>query len=248
MAYVMQARFGEQHYPIGRLLLHQAQTLGLSRTQIVRRLGYTDISSGHRALTGLMMTGTVPPFFTRLADALEVDQSIIEAALIATARQQDAEAAIHVLAREEAYRQAFKPHLQVQVERDIPSPIFAVALIGIKRLRIVDLPDMSTVADECQREEIVRRIIRRHYRENSGRVTSFGKITGYVFVSIVGYGGVDFGVPFDVTGRAIGSMISVPRLPEAMLGKRRADGRLNGLLRNSIIKGAPGTAEPWSAE
>src|ERR1041384_8191416 len=95
MSAVMQARFGENQYPISRLILHQAQALGLTRTEIVRRLGYGDVSSGHRALTDLMMTGTVPPFVTTLADALELDQSILEAALIATARQQDAEASVH---------------------------------------------------------------------------------------------------------------------------------------------------------
>jgi hypothetical protein len=45
MAFVVQPRFGEQHYPIGRLVLRQAQTLGLTRTMIVRRLGYADIFS-----------------------------------------------------------------------------------------------------------------------------------------------------------------------------------------------------------
>ena len=244
MASVMQPRFGEQHYPIGRLVLHQAQALGLTRTMIVRRLGYTDLSSGHRALTDLMMTGNVQPFFTRLADALEVDASTVQVALIATARQQDAEAAIHRLAQEEVYQEAFRPHLQVQVERDVPSPIFLVALTGIKRLRIIDLPDMSTAAEQGEPEQVISPIILRHYRENAGHVVCFGKITGYAFVCVAGYDGVDYGVPFDVAGQPIGSMISVPRLPEAMLGKRRPDGRLNGLLRNSIIKGAPGTAEP----
>ena len=81
MAAVMQARFGENQYPISRLILHQARALGLTRTDIVRRLGYTDLSSGHRALTDLMMTGTVPPFVTRLADAVQLDQSIVQAAL-----------------------------------------------------------------------------------------------------------------------------------------------------------------------
>jgi hypothetical protein len=250
MASVMKPRFGEQHYPIGRLILHQAQALGLTRTQIVRRLGYTDLSNGHRALTDVMMTGAVPPFFTRLADALEVDTSVVESVLIATVRQQDAEASIHRLAREEAYRQAFRPHLQVQVERDKPSPIFIVALLGIKRLRIIDLPDLDAAADEGQREEIVRTIIRRHYRETSGRVSCFGKITGYIFVCVAGYDGVDFGLPLDVDGHPTSPMVSVPRLSEATLYKRRADrdGRLNSLYRNKFVQSAPSTDERWSAE
>src|ERR1051325_7299071 len=106
------------------------------------------------ALTDLMMTGMVPPFVTKLADALQLDQSIVEAALIATARQQDAEISVHRLAKEKAYGEAFRPHLQVQVERDVPSPIFIAALLGTKRLRIVELPDMGSAADEADRDKI----------------------------------------------------------------------------------------------
>jgi hypothetical protein len=238
MAPFMQSRFGEEQYPIARLILHQAQALGLSRTMIVRRLGYTDLTNGHRALTDLMMTGTVPPFCTRLAEALEVDQSIIEAAIIATARQQDAEAAIHRLAKENAYRKAFRPHLQIQVERDRPSPVFIAALRGIRSLRIVDLPNLDAAEDESVREQIVRRIIQQHYQDNGGHASCFGAITGYVLVCIAGYD-VDFGVPYDTEGHPTGSMVSVERLPEATWGRRRGDERLGEFLRKSLIGGAP---------
>jgi hypothetical protein len=221
----MQLRFGEEQYPIARLVLHQAQALGLTRTMIVQRLGYKDLSNGHRALADLMMTGTVPPFCTRLAETLEVDQSIIEAAMIVTARQHDAEAAVHRLAKENAYREAFRPHLQVQVERDRPSPVFVAALIGVKRLRIVELPDFDGAEDESAHEQIVRPIIQQHYRDNAGHASCFGAITGYVFVCVAGYS-VDFGVPFDTEGCPTGSMVSVERLPEATWGKRGGDGRL----------------------
>jgi hypothetical protein len=233
----MVSLFGEQDFPIGRLILDRARALGLSRTKIVRRLGYTDLSSGHRAPTDLMMTGTVPPFFTRLADALEVEPSIVESVLIATARQQDAEAAVHVLAREEAYRAAFQPHLQVQTERRNPSPIFVAAILTVRRLRIVDLDGLPAGQDE--RNEIVRAVIVSHHREHVGYVPAFGKITGYVLVVLAGYGGMDFGLPFDRTGYPTGSMVSVQRLPEAMLGQRRLGGRLTGCLRTCLYRSSP---------
>jgi hypothetical protein len=242
----MQTRFGEEQYPIGRLVQHQAQALGLTRTMIVQRLGYNDLSNGHRALTDLMMTGTVPLFCTRLAEALEVDQSIVEAAIIATVRQQDAEAGVHRLAKENAYREAFRPHLQIQVERDRPSPVFIVALRGIKSLRIVDLPDLPATEVEGVREQIVQPIIQRHYRDNAGHASCFGAITGYVFVCVAGYG-VDFGVPLDTEGYPTGSMVPVERLSEATWGKRGGDGRLGELLRKSLIWGEPDTSDPGSA-
>ena len=36
----IQARFGEDTYPIGRFILDRARALGMSRTELVRRLGY----------------------------------------------------------------------------------------------------------------------------------------------------------------------------------------------------------------
>jgi hypothetical protein len=79
---IMQERFGEAEYAIGRLVLERARALGLSRSALVRRLGYKDINAGHRALVGLLMTGIVSPFFARrLADALEAGASMISTAI-----------------------------------------------------------------------------------------------------------------------------------------------------------------------
>jgi hypothetical protein len=36
----IQARHGEDVYPIGRFILDRARALGLSRTELLRRLGY----------------------------------------------------------------------------------------------------------------------------------------------------------------------------------------------------------------
>jgi len=44
----IQARHEEDAYPIGRFILERARALGLSRTELVRRLGYRQIGNGHR--------------------------------------------------------------------------------------------------------------------------------------------------------------------------------------------------------
>jgi len=61
MPTMMQARFGETEYAVGRLVLDRVRALGLSRSGLVRRLGYQDLNAGHRALTELLMTGTTSP-------------------------------------------------------------------------------------------------------------------------------------------------------------------------------------------
>jgi hypothetical protein len=232
-----QARFYEDRYPIGRFILDRANTLGITRRDLVNRLGgFRDLVKGHRALTELMLTGKVPPFFLKLAGALQVDASIIDSVLLATARQQDAEAATVALQREEAYRTAFRPHLQVQTERHIPSPIFIAALMTVERLRIVRLPDEIASVEQDERHQIVRAAITKNYRDNAGQVPAFGRITGYILVQVAGYNRLDYGIPYDRDGMQIGSMVSVRRLPDATLGVKKGDARLTGLLKNEPIK------------
>jgi hypothetical protein len=230
----MRARFGETEYAISRLVLERAKSLGLSRTELVRRLGYGNLNGGHAVLTELLMTGTQSPIIApRLAEALDVDPDLLDQVSVATARQQHDEARAQILERERAYRAAFRPHLQIQTERKVPSPIFLAALMGTARLRLISLSDDTFAADSDARDRAIKAVILQHYRDHSGRVPAFGAITGYVLVLLAGYDGLDFGLPFDEHGERIDSMCAVRRLPEAMLGKKRADGCLNGLLRLS---------------
>ncbi len=240
MSSTIQARFGEDAYPIGRLVLDRAQALGVSRTELVRRLGYQKLNNGHRALAGLLLAGKTPPFMAEnLAAALKVEQDLIDTVLLATARQRHDEARTRILEGERTYRDSFRPHLRVETERQIPSPIFVAALLTTARLRIVRLPDKSLTSSEDDQDRIVKEVIVDHYRDQGGQVPAFGAITGYVLVLLTGYDGTDFGWPFDVNGSRSGPMRKVERLPEATLGTKRGDMRLTGLLRNSPIRVLP---------
>jgi hypothetical protein len=235
---MIQPRFGEDAFPIGRFILNRASSLGLSRAELVRRLGYRDAGGGHRALSELLMTGTVPPIAARsLAGALEVDQATVDAVIALTAAQSRDTARKHILAQEEAYRAAFRPHLQVQIERQVPSPIFVAAMIGVARLRIVPLPDEAISDSQDKRDRIVKAQIVEHYRSHGGQIPAFGAITGYVLVLVPGYDGADFGVPYDRGGMPAGPMRLVQRLAGASLGLKSGGNRLslNGLLRSPPI-------------
>jgi hypothetical protein len=104
------------------------------------------------------------------------------------------------------------------------------ALLGTARLRLIFL---TFSAGEADRDRVVKAVTVEHYRDHTGRIPVFGTFTGYILVLLAGYDGTDFGLPFDVYGDRAGPMCSVRRLPEALLGKKRPDGRLNGLLRLS---------------
>jgi hypothetical protein len=72
--------------------------------------------------------------------------------------------------------------------------------------------------------------------ENGGRVPAFGGITSYVLVLVAGYGGLDFGMPFSVTGDRAGGMQKVERLGVATLGTSRGDVSLTGMLRDAPVQ------------
>jgi hypothetical protein len=234
---ILQPRFGEDRYPIGRFILVRSRVLGISRTELVHRLGYQNIGSGHRALTEVLLTGAVTSHIAKhLANALDLDDALAEAVIDATTRQKRDEASRRRVESARAYCNSFRPSLQVQTQRAVPSPIFVAALLTVARLRIIALPDEALIANEEARDRIIKTTIIDHWHENNGYVPAFGGITGYVLVLVAGYGGFDFGLPFSVTGDRAGAMQKVERLGQATLGTRRGDTRLTGLLKDSQVQ------------
>jgi hypothetical protein len=129
---------------------------------------------------------------------------------------------------ERAYCASFRPHVQVQTERTIPSPIFVAAMLTVARLRSIHLPDDALATNDEARNRFIKTIIIDHWRENNGRVPSFGGITGYVLVLVPGYGGFDFGSPFTIAGDRAGS----PSSPNPGAAWSRSNlGRAAGALR-----------------
>jgi hypothetical protein len=171
-----------------------------------------------------------------LADALEADPALVVSVIDATMGQKHDEARERRIESERAYLASFRPHLQLETERAVPSPIFMAALLTVARLRIVCLPNEALTANEEARDKIINTIIIEHWHENDGHVPAFGEITGYVLVFVAGYGGFDFGLPFSITGDRSGAMQKLQRLGEATLGTTRGATLLGGLLKDSSIK------------
>jgi hypothetical protein len=213
--------------------LARTRALGLSRSDLVHRFGYRDLGNGHKALSTVLLTGVVPLHIeNHLAEALQVDDALFRAVSDATMRQKRDEASERRAESERAYRASFRPHLQVQIARQVPSPNFVAALLTVARLRIVHLPDGALTTDDEARGRIIKTVIIDHWREKRGRVPAFSGITGYLLVLIAGYSGVDFGLPFSITGDRTGAMQKIERLGKATLGTKRGDTRLTGLLKN----------------
>ena len=239
MSSIIQPRFYEDAYPIGRLVLDRAKSLGLSRTELVQRLGYANLNTGHRALTELLMTGTPSPIIAgKLGETLEIEQDLVDAVMLATLRHKSDEARVQILAREKAYMTGFQPHLRTETARTIPEPIFIAALLTTARLRVVPTPEDIWSASPDERDRTLKRAIREHFRDQRGSVSAFGRIVGYTAVVMAGYR-FDFGHPYDVDGNPAGPMQQVGRLGAAVLGTKPGDARLTGLLKNIPISVIP---------
>jgi hypothetical protein len=230
-----QPRFGEHAYPIGRLILEHTRSLSISRTELARRLGYRNISNGHKALAEALKTGTVPAHMRKhLATALKLDDPVIESVIESTSRQRRDEWRARLLASEREHMARFQPHLRTETARTVPQPIYIAALIGTARLRLVEVPSEIWEASVDERNLLVNQVIQYHYRAHKEHVVPFGAILSYTLVTMPGYL-VDFGYPFDTAGNPAGPMQPVKRLGEATLGVKRGDTRLTGLLRNTEI-------------
>ena len=210
-------RYGEDGYAIGRLILERAAELGLGRYQLVVRLGYANISRGHRSLANALLTGRAGPFLLAgLAPALEVEQSVVDEALAATARQHGLEALAKRRAEERAYYAAFRPHLRCETERIVPQPIFIAGLLGVARLRIVPVDPRIWYKGPDTRDWLALKAICSHYREHTGKLPGYGRITGYALVLAPGVF-CDLALPYDVRGHRSGPMRPIPRLGKASL-------------------------------
>jgi hypothetical protein len=119
--------------PIAELIISRSKELGLSRSELVRRAGYQNISKGLRRLEQLCegeFRGT-RGLIQALPSVLEVSPDEVKQAVEDTLRQ-------FLEAKEAAYRKSFVPHAIIITERKTPHPIFVAAMIGVDRLLRVD--------------------------------------------------------------------------------------------------------------
>jgi len=126
----------------------------LKRWALAAAISFADLVTA----TTAMLSGMVAlQIAEHIANSLEVDETLVRVVIGATSQQKSDEARRLRIEREEAYSGSFRPHLQVQTERRVPSQIFVVALLTVARLRIIRLPDEAITADGEARDRSSRR-------------------------------------------------------------------------------------------
>jgi hypothetical protein len=178
--------------------------LGLSRGELVKRLGYKNIAKGIRRIDVLCegdLEGT-KQFLDVLPQALETSAETVKRAIDQTVREIELAEKQEAEARDKLWRENFRPHAIILTERTVPSPIFVAAIVGVETLLRIDLdPTQGPVS-----------FVRQTLDRLPQRVPAFGKPIGFV----INYS-PDKAVRFDSNGQPIAMLDKAVRPGTAIL-------------------------------
>jgi hypothetical protein len=130
----------DQEFPIGSLIARRQRELGISKGELVRRIGFKNAGKESRRLEALRQGDLTNKFvLDALPAALDVPADEVNVAIRATADQLAEEQRLRLEEEEARYRKRFTPHVLWVTERDRPSSITMVAFVGVERLLRFDL-------------------------------------------------------------------------------------------------------------
>lgn len=160
--------------PLARLINARLSTLGISRPDLMHRLGYANQVRGLRRFDDFLATGQITTHLLNgLPDVLGLDAAEVEAEA-ATRRQQIADA------EEAIARERFHPHILVLTELPPGIHFPAFAQMFTWGQKVVGLPEEFSRISSAQQVNQAARIVRRHFGENGGELCAvWGTITGY---------------------------------------------------------------------
>ena len=119
---------------VAALIRSRMAELGLSRGELVKRLGYKYLPKGIRRIDALCegdIKGT-KQCLDVLPQALETSAETVKLALDQTVREIELAEKQEAEARDKIWRENFRPHAIILTERSVPSPIFVAAMIGVE--------------------------------------------------------------------------------------------------------------------
>ena len=190
--------------PIALLIESRSRELGLRKSALVRRMGYseTGMSKGLKRLAQICRGefSLAGETLRRLPSALEVPSDVVERAV------RDSQQVLDDL-REAAARAVFRPHAIILTEKLIPRPIFIAAVTGAPRWKRIEL-DASRGPETFLDQALA--VIRQRMTMFGGTLPMFGMITGLA----INYA-YDLHVRYDLDGRETGADRSMFRSGDA---------------------------------
>jgi len=174
-------------YPIKKFVNDRIKELGISKNEVVRRTGYTNISKGLRRLEQFLInTDTAGLVAPRLHKALEIPFCELEAKVIETRKiikeKYEAEYEESLRQRDLAARAVYAPHLALFMERAVPTQICICGFTGGDSNRFIFFPkNFNELPTEEQNQLIQEKVDFAMNRfEQKGTVRFFGKIQWFV--------------------------------------------------------------------
>jgi len=165
-------------YAIQEFVLQKMNEKGITRTDLIKRAGYSNITKGIRRLDSFLAGDEYPQFLIEnLHTAIVEPKELIIEKLRITDLQIKEQDEQERLKREDFERRSFVPYLFCHTENKIPSQIFVCAILGADRLRFQKLPyNFNSLSPEEQtsaRNQVIKYILAKY----NGMIPTFGKIT-----------------------------------------------------------------------
>lgn len=132
----------DRELPIAALIRARLAVLQIKRAEIVRRIGFKNVSKGLRRLDALChgdLSVTTKFITHNLAAALDLSPDAVKMAIDGTADQLAERERLRLEEEDRAYRARFRPHVLWVTENSRPSWILGAALVGIEKLLRIDL-------------------------------------------------------------------------------------------------------------
>ncbi len=198
-------------------LIHQRmQDLGITRSDLVRRMGYANVAKGCRRIDQICCghVEMAKNLRVELSQGLEVRVEVVDKAKEVTRTEQ-------IAAEDKAYRESFKPHAVMLTEETVPSQITLYAMTGGARHRIIRFEDGSAPETHAtQAQEAL-----------PAEIPFFGPPIG----SVVNYS-PDFALKFSKESRLtemLNRAFRVGQLSVTVAGKKINEGTLSTPLKDS---------------
>lgn len=154
--------------------------LGLSRRQLVDKLGYANIYKGYALLDKIAKGNMiVKEQAERLATALEIDIKELREPLLETQRLCEEKRKAEEEEEKEKARAKFKPFIIAVGENERPEPVFVACLMHKRRFIYLENSFLDLPAGE--QLERISNLIGEHMETNKGGLPAFGFFTHYVY-------------------------------------------------------------------
>jgi hypothetical protein len=185
------------------------RTMGMSKGQLVKRIGYANVNKGLRNYEEFIDGNYDQPFIVEnICTVLVIDPKKLDRTIAKAKRNHAIEKLVETMDDAQEWANDFEEHGIIETELNRPSPIVAAALFRFERLKFVKL-DTSRFARSYVQQvltEIPNRI------DASGKIPSFGAPTGTVINM-----GPEMAIRYDLYGKEVEHLNWAVRIGHAAL-------------------------------